>query len=73
MAGVADGVAGVAALMNFANRGSTSDELASSLRYQLEVVVVEILIHSLLEGATRAIGTVAVIDVFAPSPPLPSP
>jgi hypothetical protein len=32
----------------------------------------EISIHSLLEGATRAIGTVAVIDV-APSPPLPSP
>jgi hypothetical protein len=30
----------------------------------------EISIHSLLEGATRATGTVAIIDVFLPSRPL---
>jgi hypothetical protein len=33
----------------------------------------EISIHSLLDGATRAIGAVAVIDVFCAFTTLPSP
>jgi hypothetical protein len=44
--------------------GSASDELARSLQDLLEIVTMEISIHSLLEGATRATGTVAIIDVF---------
>jgi 2-phosphosulfolactate phosphatase len=44
--------------------GSASDVLALSLRYLLEVRAMDISIHSLLEGALRVTGTVAVIDVF---------
>jgi hypothetical protein len=44
--------------------GSASDEMARSLQDLLEIVTMEISIQSLLEGATRATGTVAIIDVF---------
>src|SRR4029077_20347120 len=50
-------------LLRFGHRFSPSPLRAASER-SLVSVVMEISIHSLLDGATMAIGTVAVIDVF---------